>query len=252
MRQRFEFKGHKVLLTGATRGIGRELVNRLAARGAQVLAIARDPAAVAQLVAENPAVLDGMAADLGETGAVQAVAGWVKDRHPDTSVVINNAAIMHRGALTDTAQDYLEAISTEIAVNLRAPLALSVALLPVLRRQNSAAIVNVTSGLAIAPRPDAAVYCATKAGLRSFTRALRDQCRHAGYPIQVTEVVMTLVDTGLTAPVATRKYPPGRAAADLIRGVEAGLEEVWVEKAKALRVVHRLSPKLAYRIMRAR
>ncbi|MCC5986558.1 MAG: SDR family NAD(P)-dependent oxidoreductase [Pararhodobacter sp.] len=252
MRQRFDFNSRKVLLTGATRGIGRALVDRLAARGALVLATGRDPSAVALLVRDTPAVLDGMAADLGEIGAAQSIADWVKVRHPDTSVVINNAAIMNRGALTGAGQDHLEAISTEIAVNLRAPLALSVALLPVLHRHSGAAIVNVTSGLAIAPRPDAAVYCATKAGLRSFTRALRDQCRRALYPIQVTEVVMTLVDTGLTAPVAIRKYPPERAAADLVRGVEAGLEEVWVEKAKHLRLVHRLSPKLAYRIMRAR
>jgi len=252
MRQGFEFNMRKVLLTGATRGIGRALVDQLAARGAQVLAVGRDPSTVAQLVQECPAVLDGLAADLSEISAVQSVADWVKDRHPDTSVVINNAAIMHRCSLTDPDQDYLDMIATEIAVNLRAPLALSVALLPILNRQDSAAIVNVTTGLAIAPRPDAAVYCATKAGLRSFTRALRDQCRQAGISIQLTEVVMTLVDTELTAPVMTRKYPPKRAAADLIRGVEAGLEEVWVEKAKMLRLVYRLSPTLAYRIMRTR
>jgi uncharacterized oxidoreductase len=47
-------------------------------------------------------------------------------------------------------------------------------------------------------------------------------------------------------------HPPARVAADLIAGVERGLEEVWIEKAKLLRVVHRLAPGLAYRIMRGR
>ena len=110
----------------------------------------------------------------------------------------------------------------------------------------------MTSGLAIAPIPDAAVYCATKAGLRMFTRAFRDQCRRAGLPFQVTEVVMTLVDTTLSRHGSHRPYPPERAAADLIAGVERGLDEVWIEKTKLLRVLHRLSPALTYRIMRGR
>ena len=63
---------------------------------------------------------------------------------------------------------------------------------------------------------------------------------------------MTLVDTTLSRPGTVRKYPPSRAAADLIAGVERGLEEIWIEKTKLLRLVHRLSPPVAYRIMRDR
>lgn len=124
-------------------------------------------------------------------------------------------------------------------------------MLPILSTRPSAAIVNVTSGLAIAPKRDAAVYCATKAGLRSFTRALRDQCRSAGLPIHVSEAVMTLVDTALSRP-GPNKYPPARAAADVLAGLEKRRDEIWIEKTKALRVIFRISPPLAYRIMRGR
>ncbi|SDY85036.1 SDR family NAD(P)-dependent oxidoreductase [Citreimonas salinaria] len=248
----FEFKGRKVLVTGATRGIGRALVDGLAHRGAKVLAVAKDPDAVARLVECCPAVVDGLAVDLSGSEAHLEIADWVEDRHRDISVLFNNAAVMNHGPLTDAPWEKLGVIAEEIGVNLRAPLCLTTALLPTLSRQPAAAIVNVTSGLAIAPRRDSAVYCATKAGLRSFTRALRDQCRHAGFRIQVTEIVMTLVETELTARLPIRKYPPERAAADLLRGVERGLEEVWIEKAKTLRVIHRLAPSLAYNLMRAR
>lgn len=241
-----------MLLTGATRGIGRALSDRLGDRQAQVLAIGRSAEAVATLVRSCPHVVDGLAVDLGQRDAARRIADWVQADHSETSVLINNAGVMWHGSLIGGRDTEDAIIADEIAVNLRAPILLSAALLPVLSRQGSAAIVNVTSGLAIAPRRDAAVYSATKAGLRSFTRSLRDQCRHADLPVQVTEVVMTLVETDLTAAIAIRKYSPERAAADLIRGVEAGLPEVWIEKARLLRVVHRLSPALAYGLMRAR
>ncbi|KPP86967.1 MAG: putative oxidoreductase [Rhodobacteraceae bacterium HLUCCA08] len=252
MRQGFDFAGRTVLLTGATRGIGRALVDALGQRGATVLAVARDQGSVAKLVETSATVVDGLAVDLSDRDASAAIADWVGANHADTSVLINNAAVMSHGRLTDGSKEWRISISNEIDVNLIAPLVLSAELLPTLSRHPSAAIINVTSGLAIAPRRDAAVYCATKAGLRSFTRALRDQCREADLSIQVTEIVMTLVDTELTAPITIRKYPADRAAEDLLRGVERGLEEVWIEKAKALRVVHRLAPGLAYHAMRAR
>ncbi|MBA8904428.1 SDR family NAD(P)-dependent oxidoreductase [Aminobacter ciceronei] len=88
--------------------------------------------------------------------------------------------------------------------------------------------------------------------LRSFTRSLRDQCRAAKLPIQLTEAVMTLVDTTLSRAGPLRKYPPALAAADLIAGIERGLDEIWIEKTKLLRIVHRISPELAYCIMRDR
>lgn len=251
MPKKFDFSGRKVLVTGGGRGIGREMTRQLVARGAHVVAVGRDAATLEALANAHPGGITTRRAEFGAGEDVQALAEWIGADHPDCSVLVNNAAIMNHRDLARPSAAGLDEIAREIAVNLTAPLTLAAALLPVLGAHRSAAIVNVTSGLAIAPKREAAVYCATKAGLRSFTRALRDQCRHAGLPIRVSEAVMTLVDTTLSSPVP-RKYPPDRAAADVLAGLERGRNEIWIEKARLLRIVHRLSPALAYRLMRDR
>jgi uncharacterized oxidoreductase len=248
----FDLSGRTVLLTGATRGIGREMTDLLIARGATVLAVARDADRLQALESVHPGRVQGFAADLGEPGLPRAVARWVADAHPETSVLINNAAVMTHTLLTDGAEAHDARIAQEIAVNLVAPLQLAAALLPVLARHDSAAIVNVSSGLAVAPITNAAVYCATKAGLRSFTRALRYQCEDAGLPVLVSDAVMTLVDTTLSRGDPAKKLPPAAAAREVIEGLEAGQEEIWVDKTRLLRRVNRVSPALAARIMRAR
>jgi uncharacterized oxidoreductase len=252
MRNSFDFRDRAVLVTGGARGIGLELSRQLTARSAFVISVGRDASALAALERELSGAVVTKQADLSLPGSAETLSQWVQDNYPNCSVVINNAAIMHHHDLTKDSLARLDAIETEISTNITAPLQLSVAMLPVLRAHPSSAIVNITSGLAIAPKRDAAVYCATKAALRSFTRSLRDQCRVSGLPIQVTEAIMTLVDTTLSRPAPVRKYPPARAAADVIAGVERGMEEIWNEKTRLLHLLHRLSPQLAYRIMRDR
>lgn len=252
MHQSFDFNNKTVLVTGGARGIGLELSRQLVAKGAHVIAIGRDAASLDALAMQLHGSVTIMQVDLGSPDSAEVLSRWVRETRPECSVLINNAAIMHHADLTVDSLARLDAISAEIAVNLTAPLQLSVAMLPVLSAHPSAAIVNVTSGLAIAPKRGAAVYCASKAALRSFTRSLRDQCRAAKLSIQVTEAVITVVDTTLSRAGSFRKYPPARAAADLLAGVERGLDEIWIEKTKLLRIVHRLSPELAYCIMRDR
>lgn len=248
----FNLTNQKVLITGATRGIGREMVSLLLARSATVLAVARNEAALAELERQYPGRVFALKADLTDPDMPRAIARWVADQHPDCSALINNAAVMMHTYLTDGDPRHEGEIATETTVNLTAPIQLTTALLPTLIAQPKAAIVNVTSGLAIAPITNAAVYCATKAGLRHFTKALRYQCEDVGANIQVSEAVMTLVDTTLSHGDPATKLSPANAAAEVIAGIEAGRREIWIEKTKLLRRVWRLSPSLAEGIMRRR
>ncbi|GHF63076.1 SDR family NAD(P)-dependent oxidoreductase [Seohaeicola zhoushanensis] len=234
-----DMKGRSILVTGASRGIGAELAAQLVARGARVIGVARRP-----FEAEG---VSAIALDLGAEGAGRDLADRVARDHPDCSGLIANAAVMAHVDLTRGIHD--AEIAMEIAINLTGPVQLATAMLPQLAANGPSFVNFVTSGLAIAPRAEAAVYCATKAGLRSFARSLRNQCRDAGLRVQVSETVMTLVETSLSREMAGR-YPPGRAAADLIAGLEAEREEIWIERTRLLRLVNRLSPALACRILR--
>jgi uncharacterized oxidoreductase len=243
--------GSTILVTGATRGIGRELTRRLVGVGAEVVAAGRDRAGLDALVADHPDRVRPWTIDLADPDAVDTFIRDLPDRHPALSVVINNAGVQ---TLTDfLAEDphaQRPSLRREIAVNLDAVIALSTGLLPHLRGQPSAAIVNITTGLALAPKRSAPVYCATKAGVRAFTRALRYQCQHAAPHIRVVDAVMTLVDTDMTRGRGRGKISPVDAAAAVIAGVRRDAAEIYVGRVKLLRAIMRLSPALGYRMLR--
>lgn len=128
---------------------------------------------------------------------------------------------------------------------------LSAGMLPILARQPEAAIVNITTGLALAPKKSSPVYCATKAGLRSFTRALRYQVEEFAPHVQVQEVLPPLVDTRMTKGRGSGKLSPEAVAETLVSAIERGTEECYVGKSRLLRLVMRVVPSVAYRILRS-
>ncbi|NDV98323.1 SDR family oxidoreductase [Salipiger sp. PrR002] len=243
------WKGRKVLLTGATRGIGRAMAETLVAEGASVLGVARNTAALEEMTRKLGPRFDGLEADLGDPEIPRGVVNWVADAHPDCSVLINNAAVMSYPLLTD-GSNHDVGIEEEVQINMIAPMQIATALLPRLAAQKGARIVNVTSGLAVAPKTDAPIYCATKAGMRSFTRSLRYQAEDAGLHIGICEALLPAVNTSLSRGRAERKMPAPEAAAAILAGAEAGKAEIWIGKTKLLRRVMRLSPALAHGLMR--
>ncbi len=255
MGKGFEFDGATVLITGATRGIGRAAAEQMLARGATVLTVARSEAALAELKALDPERVHVLAADLASPGMALAVARWVAAEHPACCGLINNAAIMTHTRLTAPAdraapgEDPRQAeIAREVAVNLTAPLTLTAHMLPLLLRKPRAMVASVTSGLAIAPLPEAVTYCATKAGMASATRGLRSLMRIEGREMQLSEVVMALVDTGLSAP-AKRKMAPEEAARQMLDGLAAGRRRVFVGPTGVLSAIDRVWPAMADRII---
>jgi len=120
-------------------------------------------------------------------------------------------------------------------------------LMPLLKALPEAMIVNVTSGLAIAPRSGGPVYCATKAGLRSYTLALREQMK--GSNVHVLEVLPPVVETKLTAGRGSNKMSAKACAAQIVQAIESNAKEANVGMTKLLRIVESISPALARKIM---
>jgi uncharacterized oxidoreductase len=236
-------EGQTVLVTGATRGIGRALTTGLVAGGARVIAVGRTGAHADGVV--------GRHVDLADPAAVDALIDEVTVRYPDLSMVINNAAVQtETDLLAEDPHVLRPVLRREIAVNLDAVVALSAGLLPHLRNRPAAAIVNVTSGLAVAPKRTAPVYCATKAGVRTFTRALRYQCERDAPQVLVSEVVLPLVDTDMTRGRGTGKITAESAAAAVLTGIRRGIPEILVGRARLLPAVMRIAPGLGYRLLR--
>jgi uncharacterized oxidoreductase len=234
--------GKTVLLTGGSAGIGREIARQLQAKGAAVILTGRDPARLAAMEAEG---FEALAADLSNAAGVDALVAALGDRPID--VLINNAGLGVPHDVRNALPDPDEADRCLYA-NLSAPIRLITALLPRLRAQPQAAIVNVTSGLAIAPNTASSVYCASKAGLRSYTMALRAQL--AGEPILVVEALPPVVDTQMTADRDMSKMPPQECARQIIAALEGGQAEANVGMVKLLRAVYSISPALARSVMR--
>ena len=108
-------------------------------------------------------------------------------------------------------------------------------------------IVNVTSGLAIAPRAGGPVYSATKAGLRSLTLGLRPTLAKQG--IHLIEALPPVVDTAMTVARSGGKMSAAECARQIVAAIEHDRDEANVGQTKVLRAVYSLSPALARRIM---
>jgi uncharacterized oxidoreductase len=248
----FNLSGRTALVTGGTSGIGLALVRGLLAEGCgRVLVVGRVQARLDATARElGPAVVP-LQADLARGSDVDWLLELVPELAPDLSLLINNAGsqVIADFAGGDPAA-LLSDLRAEVAANFESVVALSVGLLPLLGRQSSSALVNVTSGLALAPKMSAPVYCGTKSGVRGFTTALRYQCE-AGLPhVRVVEALPPLVDTAMTAGRGRGKITAQDCASQILSGLRAGRREIDIGRTRLLRAILRVSPALGQRIMR--
>ncbi len=239
----------KALITGGSAGIGRALALLMAARGTQVVIVGRDRARLDAVAAARPDRIVPLAADLADPAQVDRLIATVARDHADTGLLVNNAALQSPMTLTRAPAPLAE-LRSEIAVNLAAPMALAAGLLPILAANPQPAVVNLTSALAVAPKAAAPVYCATKAGLRNFSRGLRHQCAADLPAVAVIDVVMALVDTGMTAGRGGGKISADRAAAAVLAAIDRRAPEAWIGKTRIIRLLDRLYPPLAAAILR--
>jgi uncharacterized oxidoreductase len=177
-------KGNHVLITGGATGIGLSLAEMFLEAGSNVLVCGRRKSALDAAQAKQPR-LQTRVCDLSIPAARLELAQYLAAEFPRLNVLVNNAGIQQRLGLE--VGYFAAKLKTEIAVNLEAPLHLSHLLLPQLKKNPPAVIMNVTSGLAFVPMVSAPVYCATKAGFHSFTLSLRELA--GSQNIQVIEII---------------------------------------------------------------
>ena len=234
-------EGKRVLLTGGSDGIGQELARQLAAKGAQVTVTGRSPTKLATMATEGFATIE---ADFSHSGGVDAVVNAWGDAPLD--ILINNAGMGRDHDFRKGATNPSD-VEENILANLTAPILLGVRLHENLKRGSEPMIVNVTSGLAITPSASAPLYCATKAGLRSYSIGVREQLRESG--IHVLEALPPMVDTQMTEGREGKKLTVAQCASEIVDAIEKRREEALVGMVKTLKRIHSISPKLAQRIL---
>ncbi len=245
-----------VVITGASSGIGRATALQFAARGASVVAIARNEDALDTLVAEierRGGVAHAVVADVADWPQVEAAAASVVERFGRIDTWVNDAGIALY-ATVEAAE--VEEMRRVIDVNLMGPIHGVKAALPYLKGERRGAIINVASVLATRSVPLQAAYCAAKHGVKGFTESLRGELARSHSGISVTLILPSSIDTPLFAHarsklgVQPRPIPPvydARVVADaIVYAAEHRLRTITVGGGgKALELVQRISPKLA-------
>ena len=195
-------KGKVAVVTGASSGIGLAVARQLMDAGASVALVARTRAKLEEAVREldeGRGAPSGRAAaypvDVKDFASLAALPGQVVERFGGLDILVNNAGLNHRGPVLDHSA---EALADVITTNLTAPIYLTRVAVPLMRRGGT--VVNVASLAGMVPVPHEAAYCASKAGLRAFTRALAEELSGAG--IEACLVSPGPVDTGFFGDVA--------------------------------------------------
>jgi uncharacterized oxidoreductase len=236
-----------ILITGGTSGIGLELATQLLALGNTVIITGRDQAKLDRIKREHP-LLHTNQSDVSDPKAIASLYVRVSREYPALNILINNAGVIRKINLQDKGSD-LKDISREIETNLIGPVRMVKQFLPLLKAQPSAAIVNVSSGLAFTPFPISPIYCATKAGVHSFTQSLRVQLKNTN--VKVFELAPPSSQTPLQNgfdPSDTKGSPMmdvKKLVRQAIRGFQKDHLEILPGLSKVLRLVSRIAPGLA-------
>jgi len=235
-----------IVITGGTSGIGRQLVDKLAADN-QLIVMGRDALKLNELSNQYPTISTYLC-DLADLDSVEQVADQMTKNNPSIDVLINNAAVQFTPKFMDNDFRF-ESIKYEITVNLTAICYLIYLLLPSLTNESRRAIIlNVSSALGMVPKTNSAIYCATKGGLNILSQSLNYQFE--GSNIRVLQAILALVDTPMTAGRGQAKMTAEHAASAIIDGIEHEIKKNFIGKAKLLNTIHYLFPPLAHKILK--
>lgn len=183
------------IITGASKGIGKCIAEELAAKGADVILIARSENVLkelsAKLAADYKINAKYLAIDLAEKGAAQKIVLWCRENKYEVSILVNNAGY----GLSGNFEKYAAAAHAEMMqVNMNVPVELCHAFLSVLKANSPSYILNIASSAAYQAVPGLNVYAASKAFVLSFSRGLRQELKGTG--VSVTCVCPGSTDTG--------------------------------------------------------
>lgn len=253
-------KDQVVVITGASSGIGRETALQFAKEGASVVLAARNEEALAEVagqVRERGGQALVVITDVALWEQVARLASEAAARFGRIDTWVNNAGISEYATLEDIPIRDMERI---IRVNLLGTMYGVKAALPFLKAQGAGTIINVGSGLGVRSIPLQGTYCASKAGVKGFTEALRMELAHDHPDIHATLILPAAINTpfydnarsrmGVHPKAMPPVYEAGTVAEAIVSAAARPRRDVYVGSAsKALAVLESVAPALTDRVM---
>src|SRR6266849_5377820 len=221
-----KLKSNTILITGGASGIGYELTKQLTALGNTILITGRDQPKMDRAKAALPKI-HTFRSDVSDPKAIATLYEEVTKQFPELNILINNAGIMRE-------------------INMSGPIRMVKQFLPHLKTKSEAAIMNVSSGLAFVPLPTSPVYCATKAGVHSFTESLRVQLKNT--KVKVFELALPATQTELLGAFNSEdmKVVSIMKVEDMVKvavkGMQADRFEIRPGQANQLKMMSRVAP----------
>lgn len=213
------------LITGASSGIGAVYAQRLAARGYDLVLVARRAERLADLATQlqqaHSVSVRTIAADLSADAGMASIETVLRDE--EINLLVNNAGM---GPISSTADLSDEAAAQTLALNVTALMRLTRAALPAMRARKSGAIVNVGSVMAFHAMPATSLYSATKAFVLTYSRAIQQEVQADGIQVQAVLPAGTVTEFYEAAgvPIANFDQSVFMTAENLVDAALAGLD----------------------------
>jgi short-subunit dehydrogenase len=257
---KFDFTCGTAVVTGAASGIGEQVAHALARRGSALALVDRDAERL-ERVAQAVRPVRGRpvtcyVTDLADDTATHVLADKLAAAHPDTSLLINNAGVALGGTFEQVSEEEFDWL---LAINLRAVITMTRAMLPVLRANPGSHLVNVSSLFGLIAPAGQVAYATSKFAVRGFTEALRAELEgDVGVTVVHPGGIRTrIAETARVAAAVTAAereagkgsfarmltYPPERAAEQIVAAVEGRRPRLLIGlSARVPDVLARLAP----------
>lgn len=225
-----ELRNKRIVLTGATGGIGQLLAIDLVKKGAKVALIGRDAKRLAQVQAQiNSANCLSIIADLNQDDAIQHIQQHIEATWDSLDILVNNAGQMYFGEFTQQSPANIQQL---LKINATTPMLLTHALLPMMLKQNTGLVVNIGSVFGGLGFPYYTTYCSSKFALRGFSESLRRELKANGIKVLYVapRAIKTAMNEGIMVEVhkatKTNIDPPDVVVTKIIRAIERNKQEI--------------------------
>jgi uncharacterized oxidoreductase len=230
-----------VLITGGSEGLGLSMAEELLDKGNIVIICGRSVDKLNEAKKKLPKLITYQC-DVSNEQSIDALIIEIRERHPLLNILVNNAGVMH---LHDIVNDSLplKFQEMEIMTNFYGVIALCNKLIPLLKTQQKAAILNITSGVAYMPFMATPVYAATKAAVHSYSQSIRQSLKQTS--IDVFEALPPMIDTEMSRHIdmpGMKKISSEALSKIIIKRMNKGKKEIRPGMSAVMISMYKLFP----------